>query len=156
MRDFMKRKVLVTLAVAILAVVAGFLYFITHFGPGSLDFSTKIAGGYYIHRTSSEQIIIAPESWNDSIPTIPTMVIECNTDKRFIIAKRQGLMRRSPGNPNDTYEVPDPKIIDYWILDTTLPKVFGPLTLNEFVEKRKELGVQRSLSLKDVYTFRPL
>ena len=100
--------------------------------------------------------MIAPEAWNDSIPTIPTKVIECDADKRFIIAKRQGLKRRSPNNPNDTYEEPDTRVVDYWILDTSAPKVFGPLTLNEFNDQRKVLAVPSSLVLKDVYSFRPL
>lgn len=152
----MKRKILITLAIAVFTIVVGFFYFATHFGAGALDFSAKIAGDYYIHRTSSHQIMIAPETWNDSVPTIPTKVIECDTDKRFIVAKRQGLKRRNPNDQNDTYEEPDPKDTDYWILDTAVPKVFGPLTLNQFEDKRKALGVPSKLTLKDVYSFKPL
>jgi uncharacterized protein DUF3997 len=145
-------KIFAVCLLILFAISAGF--FMTNFGPGSQDFSVKIARNYYIHRTSAHQIMIAPEGWNDSIPTIPTKVIECDTDKRFIIAKRQGLKRRSPGNPNDTYEEPDPKVFDYWILDTAVPKVYGPLKVEEFNAKRKELSVPAALSLKDVYTFR--
>ena len=152
----MKRKILITLAIAVFTVVVGCFYFATNFGAGALDSSAKIAGDYYIHRTSSHQIMIAPETWNDSVPTIPTKVIECATDKRFIIAKRQGLKRRNPSDPNDTYEEPDPKVTDYWILDTAVPKVFGPFTLNQFEDKRKTLGVPSKLTLKDVYSFKPL
>lgn len=152
----MKQKILILLAIAVVAMTVVFFYFATHFGPGSFDFSVKIAGGYYIHRTSSHQIMIAPEAWNDSVPTIPTKVIECGTDKRFIIAKREGLKRRSPNNPKDTYEEPDPNVIDYWILDTAVPKVFGPLTLDQFNDKRKLLEVPTALTLKDVCSFRPL
>ena len=72
-----------------------------------------------------------------------------------MIAKRQGLKRRSPNNPNDTYEEPDPLVFDYWILDTRTPKVYGPLTVEQFTAKITELNVPSSLRLKDVYSFRP-
>ena len=125
------------------------------FGPGVQDFVVRIAGDYSIQRTSAHQIQIAPDGWNDSTPIIPTKVIECNTDGRFVIAKRQGLKRRSPNNPNDTYEEPDPLVFDYWILDTRTPKVYGPLTVEQFTAKITELNVPSSLRLKDVYSFRP-
>lgn len=125
------------------------------FGPGAQDFIVRVAGDYSIQRTSAHEIQIAPDVWNASTPIIPTKVIECNTDGRYIIAKRQGLKRRIPNNPNDTYEVPDPSVIDYWILDTTTPKVYGPLTLQQFKVKTTDIGVAPSLRLKDVYSFRP-
>lgn len=125
------------------------------FGPGTQDFVVRIAGDYSIHRTSAHQIQIAPTSWNDATPIIPTKVIECNTDGRFVIAKRQGLKRRSPDTPNDSYEEPDPRVFDFWILDTRTPKVYGSLTFEQFTAKKNELGIASSLRLKDVYSFRP-
>jgi hypothetical protein len=124
-------------------------------GPNAGDFIVQIAGDYYIQRMSEYEIRIAPHLWNEFTPIIPINVIECNTDGRFVIAKRQGLKRRSPNNPNDTYEVPDPLVFDYWILDTGLPIVYGPLTLEQFAAKRKELGIAPSLRLEDIYSFRP-
>ncbi len=65
------------------------------------------------------------------------------------------MKRRSPNDPNDTYEEPDPSAFDFWILDTSAPKVFGPMTQPEFDAKRQELGVAATIALKDVYSFRP-
>lgn len=124
-------------------------------GPGHADFSAKLAGGYFIHRTSGHQIMISPQGWSDETPVIPTKVVECAVERHLILAKRQGLKRRSPNNPNDTYEEPDPTVFDYWILDTAAPKVFGPMSLDEFNAKRRELGVAETVGLRDVYSFRP-
>jgi hypothetical protein len=117
------------------------------------DFSTKIAGDYHIHRTSAHQIMIAPRSWSDETPVIPTKVVECDFDSRYIIARQQELQRRNL-NPSDTYMEPAPGKFHYWILDVRHPRVYGPLTPDEFAAQRKELGVPESLVLKDVYSFR--
>jgi len=123
-------------------------------GPGQDDFSVKLAGDYSLDRTSAHEITIAPEVWNDSIPTIPSKVIECATDGRFIIAKRQGLKRRNL-NPKDTYKEPDPGVFDYWILDTNDPaSALGPLSKADFDAKRKGLKIADTLTMKDIYSFR--
>ena len=124
------------------------------FGPGPADFSAKLTGDYFVHRTSAHQIIISPQNYSDETPIIPTKVVECALYRDLIMAKRQGLKRRSPNNPNDTYEEPDETAFDYWILDTAAPKVFGPMSLAEFNAKRHELLVPESIALKDIYTFR--
>ena len=122
-------------------------------GPGVQDFHAKLCGDYSIYRSSAYHIMISPGSYNDTIPHIPTKVVEVGHDNRFIIAKRNELERRSPNNPNDTYMQPTPDIFDYWILDTKIPKVYGPLTQEEFVQKRQELGVPDNVVMKDVYEY---
>jgi len=122
--------------------------------PGISDFSAKLCGDYYIHRTSAHQIHVSPMRWNDNTPMIPTKVIELGHDQRFIIAKQKHLKRRSPNNPKDTYMEPNPGVLDYWILDVTIPKVYGPFSSKEFYKKRIELKVPHDLKMKDVYKYR--
>jgi hypothetical protein len=124
-------------------------------GPGLADFSAHLAGDYSIYRTSGLNIMISPEGYNDGTPVIPNLVIECATDGRFIIAKRHGMKRRSPGDPNDTSEIEDPGVEDFWVLDTKEPHVYGPLTEVEFVARRHALGIAESVVLRDVYEFQP-
>ena len=119
------------------------------FGPGPSDFSAKLVGDYFIFRTSAHEIIISPESWTEGTPEIPTKVVEYAVHRHLILAKRQGLKRR---DPNRSYEEPDPAAFDYWILDTSAPKVFGPMSLDQFSAKRRELSVPESITLKDVNT----
>lgn len=125
------------------------------FGPGAADFSAPLPGDYFIHRTSAHQIMVAPSGWNASTPIIPTKVVELDHDDTFVIAKQQHLRRRSPNDPNDTYEEPDPEVFSYWILNVQTPEVWGPLTDDEFQDKRGKLGVDPLLSLHDVYDYRP-
>ena len=147
--------VLVVLGVVVFCI---FMMWIRHLtlGPGVQDFTYKLSGGYMLSRSSANTIMVIPKngSWNDTIPTIPEKVIEIAWDKHFILAKRQGLQRRSPENPNDTYMEPDDSVFDYWILDVSLPKVYGPLTREEFENKRMELFVSNELVLKDIYQYK--
>ncbi|WOO43749.1 DUF3997 domain-containing protein [Rubellicoccus peritrichatus] len=125
-------------------------------GPGTHDFHAPVSNGYSIWRTSSHQISIAPDSYvSGSTAIIPTKVIECDFDERFVIAKRQGLRQSNPDDTHSTHKEPDPSVFDYWILDTSQAVVYGPFNSNEFREKRKELGVPNSLALKNVYDFKP-
>jgi hypothetical protein len=123
-------------------------------GPGPADFSAHLAGDYSVYRTSGFNIIIAPEAVNDGTPIIPNLVVECATDGRFILAKRHGMKRRSPNNPNDTFDVEDPSRVDFWILDTKEPGVEGPWTESEFISRRRSLKISESVKLRDVYEFR--
>ena len=139
----MKRRLLI---LGLLAFISGC------FGDG--DFSTKLCGDYYIHCTSAHQIHVSPSSWNSDTPRIPPKVVELGHDDRFIIAKQNHLKRRRPNNPNDTYMEPDPGVYSYWILDVSMPKVFGPFSKDDFDKKRGELGVPNDLAMKDVYSYR--
>jgi hypothetical protein len=116
---------------------------------GLSDFHAPMTGGYSLWRTSGLEIDITPDAgWGDGDPIIPTMVIECNHDSRFIIAKRQGIKGQFPDDE------PDPSVIDFWILDTKIPEVYGPLTSDKFLEKRIQLGVSHGLELMDIKSFR--
>jgi hypothetical protein len=112
-------------------------------GPGSLDFNLPLAGKYQLWRTSSQDVHISPRSYDRTTPMIPTKVVEIAWDNRFILAKREAIERLNQNT------------FDYWILDTSLPKVFGPFDESTFQFKRADLAVPEKLILKDVYSFRP-
>ena len=50
---------------------------------------------------------------------------------------------------------PDPDKFQYWILDSSLPQAYGPLTAAAFDDKKKELGIAGGITMKDVYAYRP-
>ena len=124
-------------------------------GPGLSDFSAHLAGEYSIYRNNGLDVVISPQGYCSGTPVIPSLVVECATDGRFILAKRNGMKRRSPNNPNDTFEDRDPEVVDFWILDSRQPHVDGPLTEAEFSKLRRSLGISESVVLRDVYEFRP-
>jgi len=131
-----------------------FLSIISCFGPGVQDFSTDLINNYSINRTSSHNIMITPkDGWNDKIATIPTKVLKVNVYENFIIAERQGLKKRSPNNSQDTYEIPDEIIKDYWILNTSKNYVLGNLKFSTFQKKLDSLNIPKNIKLIDVYDY---
>jgi len=124
-------------------------------GPGLSDFDYPVAGSYELWRTSAHQISVIPSSgWTKDMPMIPAKVVEVAWDDRFVLGKQQHLKRRSPDNPNDTYEEPGPGKYSYWILDTSVPTSYGPFALDKFDHTRQELGISDELTLRDVYEFK--
>jgi hypothetical protein len=159
----MKKAILTTLAIGILGVIALIGLALRHLGnhpfsvpgPGHSDFSAHLAVDYFIYRTNGLNVGISPQGYGPGTPVIPSLVRECATDGRFIIAKRNGMKRRSPNDPKDTFEERDPEIEDFWILDTQQPHVDGPLSEAEFIALRRSLGISESVVLRNVYDFQP-
>src|SRR5262245_36085611 len=91
---------------------------------GFLDYAYEVSGGYWVIRSSRDQVIIAPAlgkgAWASSDATaIPSKVVEIAWDDRFILARQQHLDRA--GNPiRGTFS--------YWVLDVVKRRRFGPLS----------------------------
>lgn len=62
-------------------------------------------------------------------------------DKNFIIAKQHPLLDRKPG---EDFKI-DTTVTNYFIIDMrkTNGKIIGPLTQEKFIEKRKELKIDK-------------
>ena len=124
------------------------------FGPGAQDFSTNLTGNYSINRTSAHNITVTPnDGWDDKIAVIPSKVLRVNVYEEFIIAERQGLKKRSPNDSLDGYEIPDEKVKDYWILNTSKNYVIGNLKFSTFKKKLDSLNIPNDLKLIDVYEY---
>ena len=127
---------------------------ISCFGPGIQDFSTELTGNYSIFRTSSLNITIAPnDGWNNKTAIIPSKVLRVNVYENFIVAERQGLKKRSPNDSLDSYEIPDEKVKDYWILNTSKKYVIRNLKLETFKRKLDSLKIPNDIKLIDVYEY---
>lgn len=124
------------------------------FGPGIQDFSTQLTGNYSIFRTSAHNITVTPnDGWNDTIAIIPSKVIKVNVYGNFIVAERQGLKRRTPNDKLDSYKIPDEKVKDYWILNTTKNYLIGNLSFSDFQKKLDSLNIPKNIELIDVYEY---
>lgn len=119
------------------------------FGPGISDYSYDLATGYQLIRSSAHEIKVIPKS-SVGIPMIPEKVVEIAWDDTFILAKQQGLKKKSEGS---TYMIPDEKVIRYWIINAKENSVYGPFESDDFNKKRKELKISDSLKLKDVDSY---
>jgi len=127
------------------------------FGPGYDDFAASLPHGYSLVRSSAHQIIIWPGDGSpERAEAIPTKVVELAHNGTWLLARQQHLQRRSPNNPDDTYEEPVPDTYSYWILNMATHQRFGPLDETAFNAKQTELGLNDgSLRLQSVYDFRP-
>ena len=67
-------------------------------------------------------------------------VISINYDKDFIVAVQQKKSRA---------ELVKDKMLYYFIIEKKIDKVIGPLSKQEYLKKREELGVPRELKLKE-------
>lgn len=121
------------------------------FGPRHLDFSVELAGDYSIHRTSDSHAIVSPKGYNDGTPIIPTFVVECTTDGRYILAIREDPDKLTDSSSKDATPVTQ----DYWILDTQKPEVHGPLNEEAFQKLRQKLSIAQNIQLRPIGNFRP-
>jgi len=111
-------------------------------GPGISDFSEKLGNGYYYHRTSSMDKYIAPKVWNKTAtPMIPSKVIRYKKKDGYVAAKREIVEIGSSGSRVGSGN------FDFWILDTSKPKVFGPMDKYEFDIQIAKLGLSEKLAL---------
>ncbi len=144
---------IIGLVIVLLSLVAGIA--LMGYGQSHADFSARLAGEYSLWRKSRNDISISPPVIYSGTPVIPGKVVACDFDKRFVIAKQQDLQRTGPGDPNDEPIGQGSGTYHFWILDASIPKVYGPLSESEFKSWRKSLGVPGNLRLRDVDRFRP-
>jgi hypothetical protein len=122
-------------------------------GPGVEDYSFDVAQGYRLSRSSAHTIQVVPkDGWSSDNEIIPKKVVEIAWNNQYVIAKQLGMEKRNL-NPNDSYELPNPSMVYYWVLDTEQRKRFGPFSKEEFENKLNELGLN-DLILKEVESYR--
>lgn len=147
-----KRFLFIFLAIILTGIIVATVcaFVVAGFSPGLQDYSYELTGGYTLYRTSAHGVSISTQS--DSIstkPGIPSKVVEVAWDSRFIIAKQNPFKSRNKFS-GDNYEIPDESIVNYWILDTSIPRVYGPFEINEFTESRRKLAIPEYLTLRSV------
>lgn len=139
------------LGAIILFLSSCFAFGMEPFGPGMEDYSYSVGTGYMLDRTSGHQISIVPQDGNDGTkPEIGAKVVQVAWDERYVLAKRFGLKKAYPDNPNNSYEIPDETNVQYYILDTIDLKLYGGFDLDEFEQTKVELEISDELILKDV------
>ena len=115
------------------------------FGPGYSDFRADLVHGYRLIQFSSHDVEIG----NQRAPRdtgIDAKVVSLCFDDRFILAQQQLL---------DATDDPVRGKYQYWIIDATAQKRFGPFTEVEFNAQRKALGVSDQIKLRGTDSYRP-
>jgi len=89
---------------------------------------SELPGNYRVLRHSLHEVFVAQEIWSEAEPRIPPKVVSLWSDSRYIVAKRQVLVRRSPQNPSDSYLVPGAIPLEIWIIDSVTRRCNEPIT----------------------------
>ena len=150
-------RVIISLLGIALILSFGLLYFFISapFGRGLFDFSFSVAGNYVLYRNSSEQVFVATaESWAEENPVIPPKVTEIAWDGKFVLAKQLDIGKGSVKHKEENNDSLSHNGPNYWILDTEVPRVYGPLTNREFESLRHSLIIHKALAMKDVYSYK--
>ena len=125
-------------------------------GPGSSDFFADFGNGYTLGRTSGVYVVISPRGgYSSDAEIIDTRILECGYDTKFVVAKRLDLKAIPEDRWGDALLNPDPKFIDYWIIDAAHRKRYGPLAEADYHAMRSQLGVSDAVVLKSIYDYRP-
>ena len=117
-----------------------------HFGGGG-DFHYRVAGDYEVWRSSAANVRISPRHMNDSTPIIPSRVAEVAWDDRFVVARQDALVKEADYKEGPVFRS------QYWVLDVSVPRAYGPYDERAFVASRRELAVPESLVLKPVESY---
>lgn len=114
--------------------------FLVNCGAGSNDFSEYLGNDYYLYSNSAIDRFIAPKSWNDTTPIIPSKVVRYKIQNSYIVAEREIIQTGHSGSRVATGN------FDYWILDTSIPVVIGPMSKNEFEIQIEKLDFSQKLN----------
>ena len=115
------------------------------FGLGYTDFQANLPHEYLLTQASAHEVTITLDFGGDE-KEIPAKVVSCGFDDRFILAQQQLL---------DATDDPVRGKYQYWIIDATAQKRFGPFTEVEFNAQRKALGVSDQIKLRGTDSYRP-
>lgn len=81
--------------------------------------------------------------WRDDVCRVPWTVFAAGWNDEYIIVKQHPM---GPGAAS-----PDRSVANWYIIRISDDNVFGPLTEDEFVAKRTELGVPETLAFARVF-----
>lgn len=152
----MKKVLLSTFIIILLGIILGLIVFafIISISPGQYDYSYNIVNDFELIRSSAHEIKIIPkDGYTIENEIIPTKVVEVAWNNRYVIAKQYGMKKAYPEEADNTYEVPDEAVVNYWILDTESKDRYGPFSYEEFSIKLQEFNLT-NLQLKPVTYYR--
>ncbi|MCS7063720.1 MAG: DUF3997 domain-containing protein [Methylacidiphilales bacterium] len=104
---------------------------------------------YFTSSNSSDEVIVLEKEKGILQEVVPTKVYFFDYNRSHIIAKREDLKKKRSSVANEQGE--KPKIYDYWIIEVEKRKVHGPMSWEEFENKRRELSVSQRLHFDNFF-----
>ena len=109
------------------------------------DYIKELSGGYYYASESKESTAILRHGKKRNERYIPCKIIFYDYNKQFIIAAQEPVRECLFGEIDIDYNNLE---VAFWIIDVQKDKILGPYSLDEYIKKRKALGVPEELKLK--------
>ena len=109
----------------------------------ALDYEEELVNGYTLFSEGPNHTIILKYGGG----FIPCHVVAYDYNDLYLVAAQIQQQNNCRDSLNNLSRF-DEGALNFWIIDMSTDKVFGPLNYNEFVEKKKLLGVNKSLSLE--------
>jgi len=104
------------------------------------DSVQELSNGYIFvgEGAGNEFIVRSGDNYENFV--IPCSVVSYNYNEDFIIAAQR------PNN--DCFLEEDERKLNFWIISHKQENTIGPLTIDQFLKKRKELNIDENLVLK--------
>lgn len=109
------------------------------------DYVTDLSGDYIYYEEGPNNKIIAQRAIKPGTYYIPCNVEDYDYNKNFIIAIQQP---QKECVVQDTTVYTDKTQKCFWIIVHKTNQFFGPLTLKEYLQKRKDLNIPSDLEIK--------
>lgn len=124
----------------------------------SAEYSYPLIGDWYFSKSSDTTAQVILRKPHDSrTQFIPSTVTHIAWNDTHIIAQQRAMIE--PGHKNVQGQHVGPTFAtNFWILDLTdyeQPQLSGPLSMNDFSEQLKELGLDNNLTLHETDSYRP-
>ena len=113
----------------------------------STDIYRHLKNGYYYVSLGGQNVIISQES-SEKEMVVPCMIVSYEHDEEYLIVVNENVK-------NCAWEVDNSQRLDqkyqYWIIQMEKELIYGPMTQQEFLLKRKELKVSSKLELAEKF-----
>ena len=106
---------------------------------GASDYEIELINGFKVIRTSSQKVHIGSTEYSYDELLIPRLD---DYDKGEFVTK--------VGHDNNRYIIAKTNLNNYYLLDTKKIVVKGPLTKEKFIELKDNVGIPKSITLKDL------
>lgn len=108
-------------------------------GPGTADYSYRIAENCTLDRSSAEHITISCEGIDKNISA---KVMNVGWNGQYVVANTHPLTMADPNNPNCKECAPDETITYWWVQDLVNKQAYGPMSQADFFKLGDELGIR--------------
>lgn len=143
------KKIIKWSIIIVVLLIIFFLFFGKYIGPQK--YTEKLSGGYIFQSKGHDFNKIRKNIYIQGDKYIPSNVINYSYNDIFIIAAQEPnnydlYLYNHVIDSNNFYNYQE--LIEFWIISHEDSTIYGPMSLSNYIKKRKELSVPEDLKLK--------